>query len=316
MQRRTHSHLPTQSSYSPERAARDGLEAAAHILKPLYESDDITSGTHTPSELLAIMAEAAAERGDIVETTKLRCLAESADYLIAGKARANAKDHITVSERAGEKPETAILNEYYASREALLSGNEAIKAYLAAHPTEPIDQLQNMVWTAGNVNAREEYGFDATDLTDNATLLQQIRGMRGELSFEQILGKFEDAIVREVPADTESRRNADKHGIDYVIDVYVQPINELFTLELDVKNNAQFAFDEDTGGPIPGKIWNQCAAGDYIDNSATLAPGAVMRKAIPMQQAVIQQIGLIHGAKLAAACEKAGVTDMSELYFD
>lgn len=317
MQRRTHSHLPVKSTYSPEQAARNGVDAAAHILQPLYKHDDITSGTYSPSELLAAMARAAHEQGSTPEATSLRCLAESADYVIAYKQRQVSRGHMMLAERYGEEPQESLVAAYYEAREALLSGNEAIKEYLAVHPSEPIETLHSMMWTAATINAKEEYGFDLNAMeVDEIGLLQNIRGMRGELSFEQILNKFEDVTIHDAPADPEARRTADKRGIDYVIDVYVQPINELFTLELDIKNNPQFTMDEETGKPIPGKIWNQCANGDYLDNSATLAPGTVMRKAIPMQRAVIQQIQLIHEAKLAAACKKTGVADVSELYFD
>lgn len=313
MQQRTHSHLRT-TTFPPEQAAREGKDSAARTLTRLYQHPDVVNGTAYATELLANAAAHAREKGNYSEAAQLRCLAESTDYLLADISLSTATSTVETADRYGEEADEYLGTEIAECKEALLSGNEAIKEYLATHPDEPIEHLLEMMWTAAHIHAEAEYGMTIPEQVDKNSLLLRIRGMRGELSFEQILAKFEGITVHDTPTDTAERRSADKRGIDYVIDVIVQPINEQFTIWLDVKNNPQFTFDGDNN-PIPGKIWNQCANTDYVNNSTTLDPSIVMYKAEPMQKALIAQLSLLRPAQLRAACKKHGIAP-DDLYID
>lgn len=188
----------------------------------------------------------------------------------------------------------------------VLEYNEILKERLDLNPETPLDFVAGQLAAAYKIMKT----LNGEKPEDGAQVFEYVlgaaRGMRGELSAEEILGRYENIEIHYHLTDNpEVRRKLDAAGTDYLLTISLYGHN--FDLPVDIKANRRKTVDDK--GPIPGKLWNQCIEEvDYPNNAVRLDPKRLSSKYGPMEDALINQICLQHPGKLEALAAKHGDT--------
>ncbi|XMB34018.1 hypothetical protein QQ965_00200 [Candidatus Saccharibacteria bacterium oral taxon 955] len=310
--------LPPYIRPSGERVDRSneyrqqGIESAKKLLSEVYGDSETHSirnpeGIRSGSEQLKLAGESALEAGKPGEAAFLLSVGYVTDFIDAQeqliKARAKARQERRNYGRVSGKTKDQI--NY--NLQKVLNYNEILKERLDLNPETPLD------FVAGQLAASYKImkTLNGEKPEDGARVLKYVlgaaRGMRGELSAEEILGKYEGVEIHYHLTDNpEVRRKLDAAGTDYLLTVSLY--GHEFDLPVDVKANRNKTVD-DKGRAIPGKLWNQCIEEvDYPNNAARLDPKRLSSKYGPMEDALINQICLQHPGKLEALAAKHGDT--------
>ena len=188
----------------------------------------------------------------------------------------------------------------------VLEYNEILKERLDLNPEAPLDFVAGQLAAAYKImkTLNGEKPHDGEQVLKY--VLGAARGMRGELSAEEILGRYENIEIHYHLTDNpEVRRKLDAAGTDYLLTISLYGHN--FDLPVDIKANRRKTVDDK--GPIPGKLWNQCIEEvDYPNNAVRLDPKRLSSKYGPMEDALINQICLRYPGKLEALAAKHGDT--------
>jgi hypothetical protein len=310
--------LPPYIRPSGERVDRSneyrqqGIESARKLLGGVYLDSKTHSirnpkGVRSGAEQLQLAGEAALEAGKPGEAAFLLSVGYVTDFVDAQEqlieARAKAKRERQNHRHASGKTEGQI--NY--NLQKVLEYNEILKERLDLNPEAPLDFVAGQLTAAYKIMKT----FDGKKPQDGERVLKYVlgaaRGMRGELSAEEILGRYEGVEIHYHLTDNpEVRRKLDAAGTDYLLTVSLYGHN--FDLPVDVKANRRKTVD-DKGRAIPGKLWNQCIEEvDYPNNAARLDPKRLSSKYGPMEDALINQICLQHPGKLEALAAKHGDT--------
>ena len=310
--------LPPYIRPSSERVDRSneyrqqGIESAKKLLGRVYLDSDThpisnPKGVRSGAEQLKIAGEAALEAGKPGEAAFLLSVGYVTDFVDAQEqlieARAKAKRERQNHRHASGKTEGQI--NY--NLQKVLEYNEILKERLDLNPEAPLDFVAGQLTAAYKIMKT----FDGKKPQDGARVLKYVlgaaRGMRGELSAEEILGRYEGVEIHYHLTDNpEVRRKLDAAGTDYLLTVSLYGHN--FDLPVDIKANRRKTVD-DKGRAIPGKLWNQCIEEvDYPNNAARLDPKRLSSKYGPMEDALINQICLQHPGKLEALAAEHGDT--------
>ena len=309
--------LPPYIRPSGERVDRSneyrqqGIESARKLLGEVYRDSETRSirnpkGIRSGTEQLQLAGEAALEAGKPGEAAFLLSVGYVTDFVDAQeqlieartKAKRERQNHRHVSGKTKDQ-----INY---SRQKVLSYNEILKERLDLNPKTPLD------FVAGQLAASYKImkTLNGEKPQDGARVFKHVlgaaRGMRGELSAEEIIGKYEGVEIHYHLTDNpEVRRKLDAAGTDYLLTVSLY--GHEFDLPVDIKANRSKTVDDK--GPIPGKLWNQCIEEfDYPNNAARLDPKRLSSKYGPMEDALINQICLQHPGKLEALAAKHGDT--------
>jgi len=309
--------LPPYIRPSGERVDRSneyrqqGIESAKKLLSEVYGDSETHSirnpeGIRSGAEQLQLAGEAALEAGKPGEAAFLLSVGYVTDFVDAQeqlieartKAKRERQNHRHVSGKTKDQ-----INY---SRQKVLSYNEILKERLDLNPKTPLD------FVAGQLAASYKImkTLNGEKPQDGARVFKHVlgaaRGMRGELSAEEIIGKYEGVEIHYHLTDNpEVRRKLDAAGTDYLLTVSLY--GHEFDLPVDIKANRSKTVDDK--GPIPGKLWNQCIEKvDYPNNAARLDPKRLSSKYGPMEDALINQICLQHPGKLEALAAKHGDT--------
>lgn len=309
--------LPPYIRPSGERVDRSneyrqqGIESAKKLLGEVYLDSETRyirnpKGIRSGAEQLQLAGEAALEAGKPGEAAFLLSVGYVTDFVDAQeqlieartKAKRERQNHRHVSGKTKDQ-----INY---SRQKVLSYNEILKERLDLNPKTPLD------FVAGQLAASYKImkTLNGEKPQDGARVFKHVlgaaRGMRGELSAEEIIGKYEGVEIHYHLTDNpEVRRKLDAAGTDYLLTVSLY--GHEFDLPVDVKANRDKTVDDK--GPIPGKLWNQCIEEvDYPNNAARLDPKRLSSKYGPMEDALINQICLQHPGRLEALAAKHGDT--------
>ena len=310
--------LPPYIRPSGERVDRSneyrqqGIESARKLLGEVYRDSETRSirnpeGIRSGAEQLQLAGEAALEAGKPGEAAFLLSVGYVTDSVDAQeqlieariKAKRERQNHRHVSGKTKDQ-----INY---SRQKVLSYNEILKERLDLNPKTPLD------FVAGQLTASYKImkTLNGEKPQDGARVFKHVlgaaRGMRGELSAEEIIGKYEGVEIHYHLADNpEVRRKLDAAGTDYLLTVSLY--GHEFDLPVDIKANRRKTVD-DKGRTIPGKLWNQCIEEvDYPNNAARLDPKRLSSKYGPMEDALINQICLQYPGELEALAAKHGDT--------
>lgn len=308
---RTHNHpSPSGDQYSAIAEHRRGQEAAARLLRGVYQLDEVRNGTVSASEQLDSVANQAEQEGHHSDASMLRVVgwapayAENQQLLNEARRQANEED-ITLGRAT---PDTR--RQIRELRERIFDYNAVIKEYLDLHPSDSLDYVVSFATTGYQSLSAQEGKERIPARTVFSNIYNTARGMRGELVAEQILGRFEDVEIHYRLTDDESmRRKLDAAGTDYMVGVSL--LGHTFDLALDIKVGKQNTVDKD-GAPLAGKLWCQCSDNDFPDNTSRIDKRAMSYKFLPMQDALIEQILLQYPGELEALCAREGTT-LSEL---
>lgn len=314
-----HAGDPSRDSYSADDERRAGTAESQKLLSSVYGSPDVYSlqnrgGSQSAADKLLEVAEGASRAGKRDQAALLAVVGMTPEYsevqpaIDKEKAKADA-----ARRRYGSVPEP-IKREIKRLREQTLGFNEAMKEYLDTHSSQSLDYVSGFLVGAYRGIMRTE-GHDARPTPDvTGEILRTARGMRGELAAEQILGKFEDVDIHyHLTDNTEVRRKLDAQGTDYMITVTV--LGQAFDLAVDIKSSREATIerDRDANGElheytIPGKLWCQFTDADFIRHTSRVDSSTILRKALPMQDALINQICLQYPGRLEALCKTQGIT--------
>lgn len=309
--------LPPYIRPSSERVDRSneyrqqGIESAKKLLSEVYGDSETHSirnpeGIRSGSEQLKLAGESALEAGKPGEAAFLLSVGYVTDFIDAQeqliKARAKARQERRNYGRVSGKTKDQI--NY--NLQKVLNYNEILKERLDLNPETPLD------FVAGQLAASYKImkTLNGEKPEDGARVFEYVlgaaRGMRGELSAEEILGRYENIEIHYHLTDNpEVRRKLDAAGTDYLLTISLYGHN--FDLPVDVKANRSKTVDDK--GPIPGKLWNQCIEEvDYPNNAARLDPKRLSSKYGPMEDALINQICLQYPGELEALAAKHGDT--------
>lgn len=291
---------------------QQGIESAKKLLDRVYLDSETRSisnpkGVRSGAEQLKIAGEAALKAGKPGESAYLLSIGCITDFVDAQEqlieARAKAKRERQNHRHVSGKTKDQI--NY--SRQKVLSYNEILKERLDLNPKTPLD------FVAGQLAASYKImkTLNGEKPQDGARVLKHVlgaaRGMRGELSAEEIIGRYEGVEIHYHLTDNpEVRRKLDAAGTDYLLTVSLY--GHEFDLPVDVKANRDKTVD-DKGRAIPGKLWNQCIEEvDYPNNAARLDPKRLSSKYGPMEDALINQICLQYPGELEVLAAKHGDT--------
>ena len=308
--------LPPYIRPSGERVDRSneyrqqGIESAKKLLGRVYLDSETRSirnpkGIRSGAEQLQLAGEAALKAGKPGESAFLLSVGYVTDFVDAQEqlieARAKAK-----RERQNRHVSGKTKDQINYSRQKVLSYNEILKERLDLNPKTPLDfvagQLAASYKIMKTLNGEKPHdGEEVLRYLTDAT-----RGMRGELSAEEILGRYGNIEIHYHLTDNpEVRRKLDAAGTDYLLTISLYGHN--FDLPVDIKANRRKTVDDK--GPIPGKLWNQCIEEvDYPNNAVRLDPKRLSSKYGPMEDALINQICLRYPGKLEALAAKHGDT--------
>lgn len=312
--------LPPYIRPSGERVDRSneyrqqGIESAKKLLGEVYRDPETRSirnpkGIRSGSEQLKLAGESALEAGKPGEAAFLSSVGCITDFIDAqeqlikarAKARQERRDHRLRSVSGKTKRQINY------SRQEVLNYNEILKERLDLNPEAPLD------FVAGQLAASYKImkTLNGEQPHDGARVLKYVlgaaRGMRGELSAEEILGRYGNIIIHYHLTDNpEVRRKLDAAGTDYLLTISLYGHD--FDLPVDIKANRNKTVD-DKGRAIPGKLWNQCIEEvDYPNNAARLDPKRLSSKYGPMEDALINQICLQYPGELEVLAAKHGDT--------
>lgn len=310
--------LPPYIRPSGERVDRSneyrqqGIESAKKLLSEVYGDSETHSirnpeGIRSGSEQLKLAGESALEAGKPGEAAFLLSVGYVTDFIDAQeqliKARAKARQERQNHRHVSGKTKDQI--NY--SRQKVLNYNEILKERLDLNPKTPLDFVAGQLAASYKImkTLNGEKPQDGERVFDH--VLGAARGMRGELSAEEILGRYEGVEIHYHLTDNpEVRRKLDAAGTDYLLTISLYGHD--FDLPVDIKANRRKTVD-DKGRAIPGKLWNQCIEEvDYPNNAARLDPKRLSSKYGPMEDALINQICLQHPGKLEALAAKHGDT--------
>lgn len=310
--------LPPYIRPSGERVDRSneyrqqGIESAKKLLGGVYLDSETRSirnpkGIRSGAEQLQLAGEAALKAGKPGESAFLLSVGYITDFVDAQEqlieARAKAKrerqNHRHVSDKTNDQ-----INY---SRQKVLSYNEILKERLDLNPKTPLDFVAGQLAASYKImkTLNGEKPHDAEEVLRYLT--DATRGMRGEISAEEILGRYENIIIHYHLTDNpEVRRKLDAAGTDYLLTVSLYEHD--FVLPVDIKANRNKTVD-DKGRAIPGKLWNQCIEEvDYPNNAVRLDPKRLSSKYGPMEDALINQICLRYPGELETLAAKHGDT--------
>ena len=310
--------LPPYIRPSGERVDRSneyrqqGIESAKKLLSEVYGDSETHSirnpeGIRSGAEQLQLAGEAALEAGKPGEAAFLLSVGYVTDFVDAqeqliearAKAERERQNHRHVSGRTKGR-----INH---NLQKVLEYNEILKERLDLNPKTPLDFVAGQLAAAYKIMKT----FDGKKPHDGSQVLKDVlgaaRGMRGEISAEEILGRYDGVNIHYHLTDNpEARRKLDAAGTDYLLTVSLYGHN--FDLPVDIKANRRKTVD-DKGHAIPGKLWNQCIEEvDYPNNAARLDPKRLSSKYGPMEDALINQICLQHPGKLEALAAEHGDT--------
>jgi hypothetical protein len=310
--------LPPYIRPSGERVDRSneyrqqGIESAKKLLGEVYLDSETRyirnpKGIRSGAEQLQLAGEAALEAGKPGEAAFLLSVGYVTDFVDAQeqlieartKAKRERQNHRHVSGKTKDQ-----INY---SRQKVLSYNEILKERLDLNPKTPLD------FVAGQLAASYKImkTLNGEKPQDGERVLRDVlgaaRGMRGELSAEEILGRYDGVEIHYHLTDNpEVRRKLDAAGTDYLLTISLYGHN--FDLPVDIKANRRKTVD-DKGRAIPGKLWNQCIEEvDYPNNAARLDPKRLSSKYGPMEDALINQICLQYPGELEVLAAKHGDT--------
>ena len=317
--------LPPYIRPSSERVDRSneyrqqGIESAKKLLGEVYLDSETRyirnpKGIRSGAEQLQLAGEAALEAGKPGESAYLLSVGyitsfvDAQEQLIEARAKAERErqNHRHVSGRTKGR-----INH---NLQKVLEYNEILKERLDLNPEAPLDFVAGQLTAAYKIMTT----FDGKKPHDGARVLKYVlgaaRGMRGELSAEEILGRYENIEIHYHLTDNpEVRRKLDAAGTDYLLTISLYGHN--FDLPVDIKANRDKTVD-DKGRAIPGKLWNQCIEEvDYPNNAARLDPKRLSSKYGPMEDALINQICLRYPGKLEALAAKHGDT-IDDIHID
>lgn len=309
--------LPPYIRPSGERVDRSneyrqqGIESAKKLLGGVYLDSKTRSirnpeGIRSGAEQLQLAGEAALEAGKPGEAAFLLSVGYVTDFIDAqeqliearAKAERERQNHRHVSGRTKGR-----INH---NLQKVLEYNEILKERLDLNPEAPLDfvagQLAASYKIMKTLNGEKPHDGERV-LRD---VLGAARGMRGELSAEEILGRYEGVEIHYHLTDNpEVRRKLDAAGTDYLLTISIY--GHRFDLPVDIKANRRKTVDDK--GPIPGKLWNQCIEEvDYPNNAVRLDPKRLSSKYGPMEDALINQICLQYPGELEALAAKHGDT--------
>ena len=309
--------LPPYIRPSGERVDRSneyrqqGIESAKKLLGRVYLDSETRSirspkGIRSGAEQLQLAGEAALKAGKPGEAAFLLSVGHVTDFVDAQEqlieARAKAKRERQNHRHVSGKTKDQI--NY--SRQKVLSYNEILKERLDLNPKTPLDFVAGQLAASYKImkTLNGEKPHDAEEVLRYLT--DATRGMRGEISAEEILGRYENIIIHYHLTDNpEVRRKLDAAGTDYLLTISLYGHN--FDLPVDIKANRRKTVDDK--GPIPSKLWNQCIEEvDYPNNAVRLDPKRLSSKYGPMEDALINQICLRYPGKLEALAAKHGDT--------
>ena len=309
--------LPPYIRPSGERVDRSneyrqqGIESAKKLLGRVYLDSETRSirspkGIRSGAEQLQLAGEAALKAGKPGEAAFLLAVGHVTDFVDAQEqlieARAKAKRERQNHRHVSGKTKDQI--NY--SRQKVLSYNEILKERLDLNPKTPLDFVAGQLAASYKImkTLNGEKPHDAEEVLRYLT--DATRGMRGEISAEEILGRYENIIIHYHLTDNpEVRRKLDAAGTDYLLTISLYGHN--FDLPVDIKANRRKTVDDK--GPIPSKLWNQCIEEvDYPNNAVRLDPKRLSSKYGPMEDALINQICLRYPGKLEALAAKHGDT--------
>lgn len=309
--------LPPYIRPSGERVNRSneyrqqGIESAKKLLGRVYLDSETRSirspkGIRSGAEQLQLAGEAALKAGKPGEAAFLLSVGHVTDFVDAqeqliearAKAERERQNHRHVSGRTKGRIDHNL--------QKVLEYNEILKERLDLNPKTPLDFVAGQLAASYKImkTLNGEKPHDAEEVLRYLT--DATRGMRGELSAEEILGRYENIIIHYHLTDNpEVRRKLDAAGTDYLLTISLYGHN--FDLPVDIKANRRKTVDDK--GPIPGKLWNQCIEEvDYPNNAVRLDPKRLSSKYGPMEDALINQICLQHPGKLEALAAKHGDT--------
>ena len=294
---------------------QQGIESAKKLLGRVYLDSETRStgnpnsnpkGIRSGAEQLQLAGEAALEAGKPGEAAFLLSVGYVTDFIDAQEqlieARAKAKRERQNHRHVSGKTKDQI--NY--SRQKVLNYNEILKERLDLNPKTPLDFVAGQLAASYKImkTLNGEKPHDAEEVLRYLT--DATRGMRGEISAEEILGRYENIIIHYHLTDNpEVRRKLDAAGTDYLLTVSLYEHD--FVLPVDIKANRNKTVD-DKGRAIPGKLWNQCIKVDYPNNAVRLDPKRLSSKYGPMEDALINQICLRYPGKLEALAAKHGDT--------
>lgn len=309
--------LPPYIRPSGERVDRSneyrqqGIESAKKLLGRVYLDSETRSirspkGIRSGAEQLQLAGEAALKAGKPGESAFLLSVGYVTDFVDAQEqlieARAKAKRERQNHRHVSGKTKDQI--NY--SRQKVLSYNEILKERLDLNPKTPLDFVAGQLAASYKImkTLNGEKPHDAEEVLRYLT--DATRGMRGEISAEEILGRYGNIEIHYHLTDNpEVRRKLDAAGTDYLLTISLYGHN--FDLPVDIKANRRKTVDDK--GPIPGKLWNQCIEEvDYPNNAVRLDPKRLSSKYGPMEDALINQICLRYPGKLEVLAAKHGDT--------
>ena len=298
--------------YRSNEYRQQGIESAKKLLGRVYLGSETRSirspkGIRSGAEQLQLAGEAALKAGKPGEAAFLLSVGHVTDFVDAQEqlieARAKAERERQNNRHVSGRTKGRIDH----NLQKVLNYNEILKERLDLNPETPLD------FVAGQLAASYKImkTLNGEKPHDGERVLKYVlgaaRGMRGELSAEEILGRYENIEIHYHLTDNpEVRRKLDAAGTDYLLTVSLY--GHEFDLPVDVKANRRKTVD-DKGRAIPGKLWNQCIEEvDYPNNAARIDPKRLSSKYGPMEDALINQICLQHPGKLEALAAKHGDT--------
>ena len=309
--------LPPYIRPSGERVDRSneyrqqGIESAKKLLDRVYLDSDTRSisnpkGVRSGAEQLKIAGEAALKAGKPGESAYLLSIGYITDFVDAQEQLIEARAKVKRERQNHRHVSGKTKDQINYNLQKVLEYNEILKERLDLNPEAPLDfvagQLTASYKIMKTLNGEKPLGGERV-LRD---VLGAARGMRGEISAEEILGRYGNIEIHYHLTDNpEVRRKLDAAGTDYLLTISLYGHN--FDLPVDIKANRRKTVDDK--GPIPGKLWNQCIEEvDYPNNAVRLDPKRLSSKYGPMEDALINQICLRYPGKLEALAAKHGDT--------